>query len=144
MKLLTLLFFILSVTGLYAQVDRDTDVPVPVDSGSQHPTEDHAQVFVEEMPEFPGGQESMYKFIAQNMKYPQYAVESNIQGKVYVRFIVEADGRITNVNVVRGVHSSLDNEAIRVVQSMPDWKPGKQNGKPVRVHFTLPLNFSLK
>ena len=96
---------------------------------------------VEDMPSFPGGNVS--KWIAKNVKYPVLAMENGIQGKVFIQFVIERDGSITDVKVVRGVDASLDKEAVRVVQSMPKWKPGKQRGKPVRVAYTLPINFQL-
>lgn len=147
MKIAAVLFLVLSTAAAQAQVPENIDNISPQtisDKPSTSEMKTEAFVFVEEMPQFPGGQDALFKFIAQNLKYPKDAVEMDIQGKVYVRFIVEADGRVTNVNVVRGIHSSLDNEAVRVVNSMPEWKPGKQNGKDVRVQFTLPINFSLK
>lgn len=96
---------------------------------------------VENMPEFPDG--SPTKWINKNIKYPVLAQENGIQGKVFVQFVVEKDGSITDVKVARGVDASLDKEAVRVVKSMPKWKPGKQRGKPVRVAYTLPINFQL-
>lgn len=80
---------------------------------------------------------------AKNVKYPVLAMENGIQGKVFIQFVIERDGSITDVKVARGVDASLDKEAVRVVQSMPKWKPGKQRGKPVRVAYTLPINFQL-
>lgn len=102
-----------------------------------------AEIFqvVEDMPTFPHG--SVQKWIAQNVKYPVIARENGIQGKVYVQFVIEKDGSITDVKVVRGVDSSLDKEAVRVVSMMPKWKPGRQRNKPVRVSYTLPINFQL-
>lgn len=102
-----------------------------------------AEIFqvVEDMPSFPHG--NVQKWIAQNVKYPVIARENGIQGKVYIQFVIEKDGSITDVKVVRGVDSSLDKEASRVINMMPKWKPGKQRGKPVRVSYTLPINFQL-
>lgn len=99
-------------------------------------------VVVEKMPEFPG-EKSIQKWIHENVKYPEIALENGIQGKVYVKFIIEKDGTVTEPKVIKGVDTSLDKEAIRVIQSMPKWKPGKQRGKTVRVSFTIPINFSL-
>ena len=98
---------------------------------------------VEVMPQFPGGQIAMLKYIMENIKYPKQIMEEGIQGRVTVRFIVEKDGRVSNVRLLRSVQSALDKEAIRVVKSMPKWTPGKQNGKPVRVRFNLPVMFKL-
>ena len=98
---------------------------------------------VEQMPEFPGGVEEMMKFLAANVKYPEEAYSQGIEGRVVLTFIVEVDGTITNVKVSKKVNELLDAEAIRVVNSMPKWKPGKQNGKEVRVKYTIPVIFRL-
>ena len=99
---------------------------------------------VEVMPQYPGGQIAMMKYIMENMKYPKQAMKEGIQGRVTVSFIVEKDGRVSNVRLLHSVQSALDKEAIRVVKSMPKWTPGKHNGKPVRVRFNLPVMFKLK
>ena len=107
--------------------------------------EDDEEFFmvVENMPEFPGGDLGLMKFIQKNVRYPAIAKEYNITGKVYVSFIVDKKGNVTNVKIVRGVDKNLDAEALRVVSSLPKYKPGKQRGKPVRVMFTIPINFTL-
>ena len=99
---------------------------------------------VEVMPQFPGGQIAMMKYIMENMKYPEQAMKEGIQGRVTVRFIVEKDGSISDVKPVLSVHPLLNKEAVRVVESMPKWTHGKHNGKPVRVRFNLPVMFKLK
>lgn len=100
----------------------------------------------EEMPEFPGGQEALFKFLANETRYPAEAKDKNIQGVVYVQFIILNDGFVdTNkITILRGVHPTLDNEAMRVVRSMPRWSPGYQDGKPVSVYYKLPFNFKLQ
>lgn len=98
---------------------------------------------VEVMPQFPGGQIAMMKYIMENMKYPEQAMKEGIQGRVAVRFIVEKDGSISDVKPILSVHPLLNKEAVRVVKSMPKWSPGKHNGKPVRVRFNLPVMFKL-
>ena len=98
---------------------------------------------VEENPGFPGGDEARIKFLQSNMKYPTMARESGIQGKVYVTFVVEKNGNVTDVKILRGIGGGCDEEAIRVVKSMPKWNPGKQRGKNVRVQFNLPIQFTL-
>lgn len=98
---------------------------------------------VEVMPQYPGGQIAMLKYIMENIKYPEQAMKEGIQGRVTVRFIVEKDGSISDVRPVLSVHPLLDKEAVRVVESMPKWSPGKQNGKPVRVRFNVPVMFKL-
>jgi protein TonB len=99
---------------------------------------------VEENPGYPGGDEARIKFLMENMKYPEEAKELGVQGKVFVTFVVEIDGSISNVRVLRGIGSGCDDEAVRVVKSMPKWIPGKQRGVPVRVQFNLPINFKLQ
>lgn len=107
--------------------------------------EDDEEFFmvVENMPEFPGGDLALMKFIQKNVRYPAIAKEYNITGKVYVSFIVDKQGNVTNVKIVRGVDKNLDAEAVRVVSALPKYKPGKQRGKAVRVMFTIPINFTL-
>lgn len=97
---------------------------------------------VEEMPEFVDG--TLGKFLGRNVKYPVEAQEKKIQGKVVVQFIIEKTGKITGIKVINSVHPSLDAEAIRVIKSMPDWKPGKQRGEAVRVAYSVPINFRLQ
>ena len=99
---------------------------------------------VEDMPAFPGGMEAMIQFISSNIQYPADAQKQKVDGRVLVNFVVEKDGSITEVKVIKPAFPSLDAEAIRVVKAMPKWKPGYQNGRAVRVLFTLPINFSLK
>ena len=99
---------------------------------------------VEEMPSFPGGEQKLMKYVGDNVKYPQIARETGIQGRVFVNFVVEPDGSVSNVSVLRGIGGGCDEEAMRVVKNMPKWKPGKQRGKAVRVQYMLPINFTLK
>ena len=99
---------------------------------------------VEEMPSFPGGEAKLMEYVAKNVKYPQIARETGIQGRVFVNFVVEPDGSVSNVTVLRGIGGGCDEEAMRVVKNMPKWKPGKQRGKPVRVQYMLPVNFRLQ
>lgn len=108
--------------------------------------EEETVIFVvaETMPSFPGGDQALFKFLSENVKYPVIAQENGIQGRVICQFVVNRDGSIVDVEVVRSVDPSLDREAIRVIKSMPNWTPGKQRGKTVRVKFTLPVNFRLQ
>ena len=99
---------------------------------------------VEKMPEFPGGQQALFNYLSKHVNYPKAAQEQAIEGRVICQFIVEKDGSINNVTVVHtSGNESLDKEAIRVIQSMPKWKPGLMQGKPVRVKYTIPINFRL-
>jgi protein TonB len=129
--------------------DKGTDDPSAM-MPDEMPVEDQeivgqGQIFqmVEQMPEFPGGEKEMLAYLYANLKYPQMARESGIQGTVFVNFVVERDGSVSNVKVLRGVGGGCDEEAIRVISGMPKWNPGKQNGKPVRVYFMIPLKFEL-
>ncbi len=105
-----------------------------------------AEVFkvVEEMPEFPGGPAKMMEYIQKNLEYPIMARESDIQGRVFVTFVVEPDGSISNTAVLRGIGGGCDEAALTVVQNMPKWKPGKQRGSAVRVSYTVPIIFKLQ
>lgn len=129
------------------EADDNTIIDVaPVVVQKEEEDEEEAQVFfiVEEMPEFPGGELALRKWIANEIKYPVIAQENGIQGKVYVTFVVGKDGSISNATIARGVDPSLDKEALRVVNQLPKWKPGKQRGKPVNVSYTVPINFVLQ
>lgn len=108
--------------------------------------DDEQQIFqvVEQAPEFPGGQAALMQYLGKNIKYPTISQENGVQGRVILQFVVNKDGSIVDIVVARSVDPYLDKEAIRVVQSMPKWTPGKQRGKPVRVRFTLPVTFRLQ
>lgn len=100
-------------------------------------------IVVEDMPQFPGGDIALFKFIAQNVEYPEIARENGIQGKVFLSFIINKKGFVEQVKVTRNVDPLLDKEAMRVIQLLPKWKPGKQRGKAVNVAFNVPINFQL-
>lgn len=110
----------------------------------ENPCEGEVFNTAEQMPEFSGGQSQLMNFISKNLKYPEEAEANGIQGRVTVEFIVNKDGSISDAKVPRSLDLALDEEAIRIVQSMPNWKPGKQHGKPVRVKFSIPVMFRLK
>ncbi len=134
----------------------ETNVGVVTQEGDENATElppeepvvdpDAGKVFtyVEEQPSFPGGEALMYEYLQKNIKYPPLARENGITGRVYMTFVVGPDGEIRDVKVLRGIGAGCDEEAIRVVKSMPKWKPGKQNGRSVNVQFNMPINFTLK
>ncbi len=128
------------------EVDQQTaiEVYVPPVREEEEVVEQEIFTVVESMPEFPGGAEQMMIFIAKNIKYPPMARESGIQGRVFVNFVVEPNGSVSNVKVLRGIGGGCDEEAIRVVESMPKWTPGRQRGKAVRVSFNLPVRFTLQ
>ena len=121
-------------------VEITDDVPVVVEE-----PEEEEQIFqvVEDDPQFPGGIQELMKYLQKNIKYPSICQEQGIQGRVIVQFVVEKDGSIADVQVIKAVNPYLDKEAVRVVSTMPKWSPGKQRGKPVRVRFTLPVTFRL-
>jgi periplasmic protein TonB len=130
-----------------SEADRRTIIDIaPVIQTQAEEEEEEAQVFfiVEDMPEFPGGELALRTYIANAIKYPVIAQENGIQGKVYVTFVVDRDGGISDAKIARGVDASLDKEALRVVNTLPKWKPGMQRGKPVRVSYTVPINFVLQ
>ena len=133
---------------LNAEVDQDEIIEEYVYEAPEIEEEEIAEeeVFlsVEENPEFPGGTAKLLEYVQKNLKYPMMARESDIQGRVFVGFVVEKDGSISNVKVLRGIGGGCDEEAIRVVQSLPKFKPGKQRGNPVRVQYTLPIVFKLQ
>jgi TonB family protein len=118
---------------------------IPFFLQAQENTEDKVEKIVEEMPEFPGGMNELYKFLSSNLQYPKEDMKAGRQGKVIVFFIVEKDGSISNIRVDGGINNTetMNEEALRVVRLMPDWKPGKQRGKTVRVSMRLPVNFTL-
>ena len=127
--------------------DKDVEVVIaaPVEAPVEEEEEEVVFVVVETMPEFPGGQQALFKYLSENVKYPVIAQENGIQGRVICQFVVNKDGSIVEVEVVRsGGDASLDKEAVRVSKSMPKWKPGKQRGKAVRVKYTVPVNFRLQ
>lgn len=117
----------------------------PVVEKEEEPEEQEIFEVVEEMPEFPdGGMAGLMQFLSKNIKYPAIAQENGTQGRVTVQFVVNRDGSIVDAKVLRGVDPYLDKEALRVVNTMPKWKPGKQRGKPVRVKYTVPVMFRLQ
>ena len=99
---------------------------------------------VEQMPEYPGGMQALFEFLKENIKYPEDAQKQKVEGRVLAKFVVETDGSISNIEVVKHAFPSLDAEAVRVIQAMPKWIPGRQKGQAVRVKFVMPINFSLK
>jgi len=131
-----------------AEVDQNEEIEEYVYEAPEIEEEEivEEEVFlsVEENPEYPGGPAKLLEYVQKNLKYPMMARESDIQGRVFVGFVVEKDGSISNVKVLRGIGGGCDEEAVRVVQSLPKFKPGKQRGNPVRVQYTLPIVFKLQ
>ena len=136
------------MTADQAQVEvKDEEVSV-VEEVQEEVKEEEAPaevfVVVEEMPTFPGGEKALMEFIYANIQYPDIAKENNIQGRVILKFCVTYKGGVDQVQILKGVDPSLDNEAIRVIKMLPAWKPGKQGGKPVNVWYNVPVTFQLK
>ena len=98
---------------------------------------------VEQAPEFPGGEKARSKFMTDHVKYPDSAINNNVQGTVYASFVVETDGSLTNIEIIKGIGYGCDEEVIRLIKVMPKWTPGEQKGKPVKVQFNLPIKFAL-
>ncbi|MBI5217438.1 MAG: energy transducer TonB [Bacteroidia bacterium] len=126
--------------------DSPKDVPmiveVPDDVKGDEESE-KVHTFVEEPPQFPGGEDALLKYVAENVKYPQEAKDNNVQGKVWVQFVINKSGKVEQVKAVRSPDILLEKEAIRVIQTLPQWTPGKMGGNPVKVSFTMPINFVL-
>lgn len=118
-------------------------VAPPVVVEEEEVAEEEIFQIVEEMPSYPGGAEALYEYLNDNIRYPIVALESGISGRVYVQFVVERDGSVSDVKVLRGIGGGCDEEAIRVVEKMPKWNPGKQRGRAVRVLYMVPINFTL-
>ncbi|MBO5748317.1 MAG: energy transducer TonB [Muribaculaceae bacterium] len=113
---------------------------IPTDCGAVA-MEEEIYTTVDVMPEFPGGSAALMKWLASNVRYPQVAQENGISGRVIVKLVVEKDGSVSDVTVIRGVDKDLDREAMRVVRAMPKWQPGKNNGQAVRCYYNLPVTF---
>ena len=128
------------------EMNQDAMVDFTVVYEVPEETREDGEIFmiVEEMPEFPGGEGELQKYLASSVRYPVIAQENGIQGRVYIQFVINQRGEVTNVTILRGVDPSLDREAVRVVEAMPKWKPGKQRNRPVRVSYTVPINFVLQ
>ena len=134
----------LEIEDMEADVQMEVEIVEVVEE-----VEEEDEIFnfyvLEDKPTFPlGGEAGLLKWIAENTKYPEIAKENGISGRVFVGFVIDKQGKVTDVNVLRGVDPYLDKEAVRVVKSMPNWKPGKQRGKPVKVQFQVPINFKLR
>lgn len=128
------------------EIDNSSEVEVAVQvEKATIPNQQDAPIFtvVEKMPEYPGGKEAMIKYLSTNIKYPEEARKNGVSGKVYVTFIIEKNGKVNDVRVLRGVSEELDKEAVSVISQMPDWNPGMQKGQAVRVQYNLPIQFHL-
>lgn len=133
MKILFTALTIVLCTGLSAQAPE----------GAAVDTAHKVFMFVEIMPQFPGGDAAMMRFLSTNINYPQEALEKGIEGTVYTRFVVGADGKVGSITIQRGLGGGLSEEVVRVLKMMPQWKPGTNDGKAVAVYFNLPVRFEL-
>ncbi len=127
-------------------IDQEIKEDTKVEIVQRQEVIEEEQIFtiVEEMPSFPGGEAELFKYLGKNIKYPQMATDAGISGVVYVTFVVDKEGKIRDVKVLRGIGGGCDEEAVRVVKSMPTWKAGKQRGKAVTVQYNLPIRFTLR
>ncbi|NND78087.1 MAG: energy transducer TonB [Flavobacteriales bacterium] len=125
------------------EVDEDTEIEV-IEEEVEEVVEDKIFTIVEEQPEFPGGFAELQKYLGKNINYPSLARDAGISGTVYVTFVVGKDGSVSNAKVLRGIGGGCDKEALRVISKMPNWKPGKQRGKPVKVQYNVPVRFTLQ
>jgi TonB family protein len=141
--------------GIKEMVFKKVDANKPVETKKQSskakdekvemkPDKNGVYQIVEEMPQYPGGEQAMMDFVSKNVVYPQEAQEKGISGRVFVSFIVEKDGSVNEVKVMRGIGGGCDEESVRVIKAMPKWKPGKMKGKPVRVSYMMPITFRLQ
>ena len=141
MKNFILIVCFILPTIIWAQ-EHELPMPPP-EVEEPEPVQEVIYDFPDVQPSFPGGDAEMMKFITKNIKYPAMDRENNIQGKVYIRFVVEPEGTITNIKIMRGVSKTIDAEAIRVVKLMPKWIPGQVKGKNIRAIYTIPISFRL-
>lgn len=125
------------------EVDEDTEIEI-IEEVEEEVEEEEIFTIVEEMPGFPGGEKALFEYLAKNTDYPAMAADAGIQGVVYVTFVVDTDGKVKDARVLRGIGGGCDKEALRVVNSMPSWAPGRQRGKNVKVQYNLPIRFILK
>ena len=144
--LFLVIFTLFCIGNIYTQTSSTDKDIIEIDSTKTDTTEEEYidYFYVEEMPEFPGGMSELMKFIQKNMRYPKKAIKKGIEGRVICQFTVTKDGSIEDIIVVRGLHKSLDKEAVRVIKKMPKWKPGKKHKSEVQnFKYTIPVTFKL-
>ena len=147
--ILTALLFAMIAKVSAQRIDtvmKAVEVPDTISAVEKHPDKNNDPIFtiVKIEPGFPGGEEALFSFLVTNIRYPQIAKEKNITGLVIVTFVVEKDGSLTNIQVLKNIGGGCGDEAVRIIKMMPDWIPGKQNELPVRVQFNLPVRFKLQ
>jgi periplasmic protein TonB len=139
-----ILFVLFLPFSLFAQEKTSTEtITIEVEPIEEAPADEDVYTIVDTLPEYPGGPEAMFKYMSSEIVYPEVMKKAGIMGTVYIGFIVEKNGSISNAKVLKGIGGGCDEEALRVVNAMPDWSPGIQRGKAVRVHFTLPIKYFL-
>jgi TonB family protein len=144
-KLRYVLFLpMMAAISIAAACTQKTDLKEIATNESEKVQEQEILSIADQMPEFPGGTTALFEYLSQNIVYPETAREENASGKVFVKFVIDVNGKVTQAEVIRGVHPDLDNEALRVVNTMPNWQPGMHEGKLVNVVFNLPINFQLQ
>jgi periplasmic protein TonB len=143
---------LLVITQEIIELDDPIEIPstegldpiyLNIDYGDATEERDEIHFWTEKMPEFPGGNKALMRYLASALKFPDEALRSRIDGTVYIRFVVDKKGKVSNIEVQRSLHPALDAEAVRVIASMPDWTPGEQNMKPVNVYYTVPISFRI-
>jgi TonB family protein len=134
----------IKVNGQEIKVVEQDDIVTMEGEEDQDQAKEEAFDVVEEMPEFPGGPKALMDYLMTNVKYPKTAFDANIQGRVIAQFVVDKEGTVRDAHVVKSVDPALDAEALRVINNMPKWRPGRQNGKVVNVKYTIPVNFNLQ
>lgn len=137
------LFIALMLIGVAATACAQSDAKATT-KANDATAEEEVFLIVEQEAEFPGGLDALSKYLSANLTYPQEARDANVEGKVIVQFVIEKNGKVSNIKVLRDIGSGCGEEAVRVIKGMPRWKPGQQRGKPVRCQFTLPVNFQLQ
>ena len=135
---------IVMVILLKASMHAQSDSSMVSSSNDNVADEEMDFTIVEEMPEFPGGQQALFAYLGSNISYPDEAIRKGVEGVVYVAFTVEKDGSVNDVDIVRGIGAGCDEEVVRLVRSMPAWKPGTQKGTPVSVRYNMPVKFTLR
>jgi len=124
--------------------EESSDIEVMDPKTVDEVTDDEVYTMAEKMPEFPGGEEALMKYLSENLEYPELATEDKLEGKVTIGFVVQEDGKVVDVEVLEGIGGGCDEEAVRVVNAMPNWSPGYEKGKPVKVEYSLPIAFKLR
>ncbi len=144
MKLIAILFLLTLATLTVFSQEKKDEYKAFIKDGIEYKTNGKDTIIiVDPMPEFKGGKQGLVSYLNKNIRYPESARRKNIEGKVFVSFIVGANGKVRDYKIAKSVSPELDKEALRVIKNMPKWKPGEQHGKPIPVSYTLPINFKL-